>query len=70
MTLVTPCGRLIRAVSLASALGICGLPTSVHAITDEEAQEIAVDAYVYFYSLVTLDVTRKQFTNCRRGRST
>jgi hypothetical protein len=32
-------------------------------ITEAEAQAIAVDAYVYFYSLVTMDVTRRQFTN-------
>ena len=33
------------------------------AITEQEAQSIAVDAYIYFYSLVTMDVTRKQLTN-------
>jgi hypothetical protein len=33
------------------------------AITEQEAHAIAVDAYIYFYSLVTMDVTRKQFTN-------
>jgi hypothetical protein len=33
------------------------------AITEQEAQSIAVDAYIYFYPLVTMDVTRKQLTN-------
>ena len=28
------------------------------AITEQEAQSIAVDAYIYFYPLVTMDVTR------------
>jgi hypothetical protein len=32
-------------------------------ITEEDAHAIAVDAYVYFYSPVTMDITRKQFTN-------
>jgi hypothetical protein len=33
------------------------------AITEQEAQDIAVDAYLYFYSLVSMDVSRRQFTN-------
>jgi hypothetical protein len=32
-------------------------------ITEEDAHAIAVDAYIYFYSPVTMDITRKQFTN-------
>ena len=33
------------------------------ALTEQEAQSIAVDAYVYFYPLLSMDVSRKQFTN-------
>ena len=32
-------------------------------LTDEEAQSIAQEAYVYFYPLVLMDVSRKHFTN-------
>ena len=32
-------------------------------ITEEVAHEIGVDAYLYFYPLVTMDTTRKQLTN-------
>ncbi len=32
-------------------------------LTTEEAHAIAVDAYVYFYPLVLMDLTRKQLTN-------
>ncbi len=33
------------------------------AVTQEEAHAIGVDAYLYFYPLVTMDLTRLQFTN-------
>jgi hypothetical protein len=36
--------------------------------TEVDAQTIAVNAYVYFYPLVTMDVTRKQFTNIEAGK--
>ena len=32
-------------------------------VTEEEARAIGVDAYLYFYPIVTMDVTRKQLTN-------
>jgi hypothetical protein len=36
---------------------------SASASNEEEAQAIAVNAYLYFYPLVTMDITRKQSTN-------
>jgi hypothetical protein len=38
------------------------------AITEAEAHAIGVDVYVYLYSLVTMDVTRKQLTNVEPGK--
>ena len=38
------------------------------AITEAEAHAIGVDAYIYFYPLVTMDITRKQFTNIEPGK--
>ena len=38
------------------------------AITEQEAQSIARDGYIYFYPLVTMDVTRKQLTNVESGK--
>src|SRR5262249_37991224 len=38
------------------------------AITEQEARAIGVDAYFYFYALVTMDVTRKQLTNVEPGK--
>jgi hypothetical protein len=37
-------------------------------ITAQEAHAIGVDAYVYFYPLLSMDVTRKQFTNVEPGK--
>jgi hypothetical protein len=36
---------------------------SIAALTADQAHAIAVDAYIYFYPLVTMDLTRKQLTN-------
>jgi hypothetical protein len=60
--------RLLGASALAAALGISGAATSASALTEQEAQDIAVEAYVYFYPLVTMDVTRRQFTNHEPGK--
>ena len=37
------------------------------AISEAEAGSIATDAYLYFYPLVTMDLTRKQLTNLKAG---
>ncbi len=42
--------------------------TSLITISDAEARSIAVDAYVYFYPIVTMDITRKQSTNIEAGK--
>ena len=38
------------------------------AITEQAAHAIGVDAYVYFYPLVTMDITRKQSVNIEPGK--
>jgi hypothetical protein len=38
-------------------------------VSEEEAHAIGVEAYVYFYSLITMDVTRKQLTNVEPGKA-
>src|SRR5690242_18316313 len=36
--------------------------------TEQEARAIAVDAYLYFYPLITMDMTRRQSTNIEPGK--
>jgi hypothetical protein len=38
------------------------------AITEQQAHAIGVDAYLYFYPLITMDLTRKQSTNVEPGK--
>ena len=37
------------------------------AVNADEAHAIGVNAYLYFYSLVTMDLTRKQLINMEPG---
>jgi len=52
---------LVMSLLIGSALPFTAQAQS--AITEQEAHAIAVDAYVYFYSIMSMDVSRKQFTN-------
>jgi hypothetical protein len=59
----------MRRSAFVLALGLLFTPAfapavvAAEAITEEEAHAIGVDAYLYFYSLITMDLTRKQLTN-------
>jgi hypothetical protein len=37
-------------------------------MTEQDAHALGVDAYLYFYSLITMDLTRKQSTNVEAGK--
>lgn len=67
--------KYIHSINRALACGIAAaslLITSpsghTEQVTKEEAHAIGVDAYVYFYSLLSMEVTRKQFTNIAAGK--
>ena len=54
-----------RAVGTAAAAPVLAQTPVVR--TSSEAAAVAIDAYVYFYPLVTMNVTRKQATNVAAG---
>jgi len=52
-----------------SAVFSAALPANAQtALTEQEAHAIGVDAYLYFYPLITMDITRKQSTNVEAGK--
>lgn len=58
------------ALTLLLAVTLTIIPaTSKAAISEQEALAIGVDAYLYFYPIITMDVTRKQSTNIEPGKS-
>jgi hypothetical protein len=62
--------HVMRMHLVALIVGLTFIPTfaaKADAITEEEAHAIGVDAYLYFYPLVTVDLTRKQLTNMEPG---
>lgn len=61
--------RVVRGL-LAALLFVAGFGVAspqAGGTTSDEAREIAASAYVYFYPLVTMDITRRQATNVTPG---
>jgi hypothetical protein len=62
-----------RILVLSTALLCAAVFTTITAradepVTEQEAHAIGVDAYVYFYPLISMDITRKQSTNIGPGK--
>lgn len=60
---------LFTAVAIATVAQIPSVAVAqTAALSEQEARAIATDAYIYFYPLVTMDVTRRQLTNMRPSK--
>jgi hypothetical protein len=53
----------VGAMSAQSAVAQSAAPK----LTEEQAHSIGVDAYVYLYPLITMDITRRQLSNTDKG---
>src|SRR5215468_7952627 len=59
----------VATLGLLLALALAPIPKAQAApVTEEEARAIGVDAYLYFYPLITMDLTRLQLTNVEPGK--
>jgi len=63
--------NLVLKVVLMVAILATAIPAHAQttALTPEEAHAIGMDAYVYFYPLVTMDITRSVTTNVEPGKT-
>jgi hypothetical protein len=61
-----------RLAAICLALSLCAavpaFAQTAAALTEDQSHAIAVDAYLYFYPLVTIDITRKQSVNVEPGK--
>jgi hypothetical protein len=64
-------GTVVSAIILGWSFAVAvssSTTVNAQAINPQEAHDIAVNAYLYFYSPVTMDLTRKQLTNTAPGK--
>lgn len=61
--------RSLVALAALALVSLSASPLRAQDLTAEEAASIAEDAYLYFYPLITTDVTRKQMTNVPKPES-
>ncbi|MEO8715084.1 MAG: DUF1254 domain-containing protein [Acetobacteraceae bacterium] len=62
--------RLANAATLTALLaaGLTSPAPAAEPLTERQAHAIAVNAYIYFYPLMSIEITRQQFTNVQPGQ--
>lgn len=55
--------RYLAGLTLGILLTSAIAASSAASLSEDEARALGVDAYLYFYPIITMDVTRKQLTN-------
>ncbi len=66
MSLIGIAARGMRSLVVPALIVAAAAISPAKALTQDEADAIATDAYVYFYPLVTMDLTRQQTTNVEK----
>lgn len=61
----TSVANYILAAFIFSLVATSNSIAKAQSVSEEEANAIATNAYIYFYPIVTMDVTRKQLTNLK-----
>jgi hypothetical protein len=60
--------RIFLVAAVCAATAVLPRSAQTQAVSSDEAQAIAADAYLYFYPLITMDLTRKQLINTEPGK--
>jgi hypothetical protein len=55
--------RYVAGLALSLFLASTITPSSAASLSEQEAHALGVDAYLYFYPIITMDITRRQLTN-------
>jgi hypothetical protein len=62
--------RSLAALALAAAATVAAYAQQPQRISEQEAEVIAQEAFIYLYPLVTMDASRRQLTNIEAGKMT
>jgi hypothetical protein len=60
--------KVLSSLAVMVTLSMTAMSASAQSVSEQEAREIAIEAYIYLYPLLTMDVTRRQLTNIEPGK--
>lgn len=63
--------QMLRSIAVAAfVMTVCALPARAQSVSTDEAKSIAEDAYIYGYSLISVEMSRKVMTNVEKPAPT